>query len=200
MAIVELPSLAAGPRRRDWGDDWSPGLGRSLSRLGPRDACVIHFNDFAAGRPAQRAAHRARVVLVFHGRGLGSFDQVVVLRPSVDRPRFAPGGDRDGGEAVRLGFIGRLEHAKGGFEIPPLLARLAELEERPAVSIAPRERYAELVARLLAEDSHPAGSPGPCCGAGAERLALDGPQPGRREPRCVSEGGGGSQVARRSAP
>lgn len=269
LEIVEHLSPAAGPRWRDVGDDWSGSLGRTLARFGPDDACVVHFNDYAAARLAQRAARRSRVAIVFHGRGLGTWDehvasadrlvvlradtaeelaargarpeQLVVLRPSVDRLRFSPGGDRPEGDAVRLGFVGRLEHAKGVFEIPPLLARLAadgvsaraelagpfsdrqraelvaaassagvqdrvellgevpagelarrmrtwrlvllpsyteghplvaleacasgvpvaavegvlpaELDERPAVFIAPRRRYAELVARLLAEDS-----------------------------------------------
>lgn len=154
LEIVEHRALAAGPRWRDWGDDWSVGLGWALGRLGPEDACVIHLNDYPAARLAQRAARRTRVVLVFHGRGLGEFDehvsnadrlvvlredaatelrargasagQVAVLRPSVDRSRFSAGDGPPARDApVRLGFIGRLERSKGVEEIPRVLARLA---------------------------------------------------------------------------
>jgi glycosyltransferase involved in cell wall biosynthesis len=272
IEVVEHRALLSGPRWRDVGDDWSIGLGRMLSRLGEDDICVIHFNDYAGARLAHRAARRSRVVIVFHGLGLGTFDehlesadrlvvlrqnaaeallaggarpdQVVVLPPSVDRSRFSADGEAaEGGRDLRLGFVGRLEHSKGVFEIPPVLARLAadgiaaraelagpfsawqreqledaaaragvrdrmellgeipaneiaermrawrllllpsfteghplvaleacacrlpvaavdgvlpaELERRPAVSAAPRERYAELVARLLSEARRP---------------------------------------------
>ncbi len=154
LEVVEHRSLTSGPRYRDWGDDWSAGLRRTLGRLGPQDVCVVHLNDYAAGRLAQRAAGGARTVIVFHGRGLGRFDshlatadrlvvlradaadalraqgagqdQVVVLPPSVDRSRFAPGdGARSERPPVRLGFVGRLERSKGVLEIPVVLARLA---------------------------------------------------------------------------
>lgn len=154
LEIVEHLSLASGPRHRDWGDDWSWGLEMALARLGGDDVCVIHLNDYAAARLAQRAAHRSRVVIVFHGRGLGRFDEhlaaadrlvvlradaaeqlrawgapperVVVLPPSVDRTRFFPGPDTSPGDGpVCLGFVGRLERSKGVLEVPPLLARLA---------------------------------------------------------------------------
>lgn len=154
LEIVEHPSLTAGPRWRDWGDDWSLGLGRTLAGLGPADVCVIHLNDYAAARLAQRAAHRSRVVIVFHGRGTGRFDahlasadrlvvlredaadelrrrgarpgRVTVLPPSVDRSRFSPPAGRVVEEApARLGFVGRLEASKGVLELPAVLRRLA---------------------------------------------------------------------------
>lgn len=154
LDVVEHRSPTSGPRYRDWGDDWSVGLGRTLGRLGPQDVCVIQLNDYPAARLAQRAAAQARVVIVFHGRGLGRFDshlatadrlvvlradaadelraqgagreQVVVLPPSVDRSCFVPGdGVRSAGKPVRLGFVGRLERSKGVLEIPVVLARLA---------------------------------------------------------------------------
>jgi len=274
LEIVEHRSLASGPRHRDWGDDWSWSLERALARLGADDVCVIHLNDYAAARLAQRAAHRSRVVIVFHGRGLGRFDEhlaaadrlvvlradaadqlrawgadpdrIAVLPPSVDRERFFPAPDPppDGG-TVRLGFVGRLERSKGVLDIPAVLARLvargvdaraelvgpadpgqraeltevaaragvdgrievvgplpgaqlarrmrdwrlfllpshtegnplvaaeacatrlpvaavegvlpAELEARPGVGVAPRERYAELVERLLDQGRPPPG-------------------------------------------
>lgn len=153
LEVIEHRSLASGPRHRDWGDDWSASLGRALARLNSEDACVIHLNDYAAARLAQRAARRSRVVIVFHGRGLGAFDEhlasadrlvvlredaaaelrargarasrIAVLPPSVDRSRFSPGGDVPTlGGPVRLGFIGRLEASKGVQEIPRVLARL----------------------------------------------------------------------------
>lgn len=272
LRIAEHPSLASGPRFRDWGDDWSLGLGRALARLGAEDVCVIHLNDYAAARLAQRSACRSRIVIVFHGRGLGGFDehlataerlvvlranaaeelcasgarpgQVVVHAPSVDRSRFLhDGGAMPTDDPVRLGFVGRLERSKGVLEIPEVLARLAaegfparaelagpyereqraaleeaavragvrecveilgeltgadlarrmrewrllllpsyteghsitaleacacrvpvaavegvlpaELERRPCISSAPRERYAELVLRLLGEGRRP---------------------------------------------
>jgi len=154
LEIIEHFSLTTGPRFRDWGDDWSFGLERALARLGSDDVCVIHLNDYAAARLTQRAAAGSRVVIVFHGRGLGRFDQhvasadllvvlredaaaelrargarpeqVAVLVPSVDQATFAPdaGESADDGPA-RLGFIGRLERSKGVFDIPPLLAHLA---------------------------------------------------------------------------
>lgn len=272
LEVVEHRSLASGPRHRDWGDDWSAGLGRVLARLGAADVCVIHLNDYAAARLAQRAACRSRVVIVFHGRGLGAYDEhlasadhlvvlredaavelrargatasrITVLPPSVDRSQFSAGGDvATLGQPARLGFIGRLEASKGVQEIPPVMARLAgegisaraelagpftarqrgeleqeaaragvserieilgelpaaalaarmrgwrilllpsyteghplvaleacacrlpvaavegvlpaELERRPAVSVAPRERYQELVLGLIRDDRRP---------------------------------------------
>lgn len=155
LEIVEHASLSSGPSFRDWGDDWSLGLGRTLARLGADDACVIHLNDYAAARLTQRAAGGSRVVIVFHGRGLGSFDdhlasadrlvvlredaaaelrargarpeRIAVLPPSVDPARFAAhDGELPTDGPLRLGFIGRLERSKGVLEVPPLLARLAE--------------------------------------------------------------------------
>lgn len=153
LQIVENRSATSGPAWRDWGDDWSADLQRTLGRLRAQDVCVIHLNDYAAARLAQRAARRSRVVIVFHGRGLGSFDehlatadglvvlradaadelvargarpgQVAVLAPSVDRSCFVPGDDVTGTGLLRLGFVGRLERSKGVLEIPPVLARLA---------------------------------------------------------------------------
>lgn len=153
LEVVEHRSLASGPRHRDWGDDWSAGLGRALAGLGAADVCVIHLNDYAAARLAQRAAWRSRVVIVFHGRGLGVYDEhlasadhlvvlredaaaelrargatasrITVLPPSVDRSQFSAGGDiATLGQSARLGFIGRLEASKGVQEIPPVMARL----------------------------------------------------------------------------
>lgn len=151
--IVENLSLTSGPRWRDWGDDWSTSLERTLARLGPDDVCVIHLNGYAAARLAHRAARRSRVVIVFHGRGLGPFDehlstadrlvvlredaadellargarpgQVAVLRPSVDRSRFCPEAHPTEHEPLQLGFVGRLEPSKGVLEIPLVLARFA---------------------------------------------------------------------------
>lgn len=154
LEVVEHRALASGPRHRDWGDDWSASLGRALAGLGSEDVCVIHLNDYAAARFAQRAARRSRVVIVFHGRGLGDYDEhlatadhlvvlredaaaelrargatasrITVLPPSVDRSRFSAGDDvATLGEPARLGFIGRLEASKGVQEIPLVLARLA---------------------------------------------------------------------------
>lgn len=52
--------------------------------------------------------------------------QVAVLPPSVDRSRFdANAAHVEDGRPLRLGFVGRLEQAKGVFEIPPVLAGLA---------------------------------------------------------------------------
>lgn len=153
LEVVEHRSLASGPRHRDWGDDWSAHLEWALARLRSEDVCVIHLNDYAAARLAQRAAHRSRVVIVFHGRGLGAFDEhlatadglvvlredaaaelrtrgadasrITVLPPSVDRSRFSAGGDvATLSGPFRLGFIGRLEVSKGVQDIPRVLARL----------------------------------------------------------------------------
>ena len=152
-ALLELvihPSLFSGPRFRDWGDDWSLLLALAVRRLGPSDVCVLHLNDYAAARYAHRAAHRTRVVLVFHGRGLGRADdhllladrhvvlhcaaaeglqelgvpadRVVIMQPSIDTGIFVPGELR--GEELVLGFIGRLEGTKGVFEVPRVLAAL----------------------------------------------------------------------------
>ena len=153
LQIVENRSPASGPTWRDWGDDWSAALQRTLARLRADDVCVIHLNDYAAARLAQCAAHRSRVVIVFHGRGLGPFDehvttadrlvvlradaaeelvargarpdQVALLAPSVDRSRFRPADAVADSGLLRLGFVGRLERSKGVLEIPPILARLA---------------------------------------------------------------------------
>lgn len=153
LEVLAHRSLSSGPVWRDWGDDWSPGLGRKLARLEADDVCVIHLNDYPAARLAQLAASRCRVVIVFHGRGLGRFDhhlasaerlvvlrsdaaaallqsgarheQVVLLAPSVDRRRFAAvTPDRPDDERPLLGFVGRLERSKGVLELPGVLARL----------------------------------------------------------------------------
>lgn len=153
LEVVEHFALTSGPRYRDWGDDWSLGFGKTLAGLGPDDVCVIHLNDYVAARLAQRSAARSRVVIVFHGRGVGPFDdhlltaerlvvlradaahelveggarpeQVVVHPPSIDRSRFFTDPSQEEPGDSRLGFIGRLERSKGVLEVPPLLARLA---------------------------------------------------------------------------
>lgn len=197
LEIVEHPSLTSGPRYRDWGDDWSLSLQMTLMRLNPQDVCVIHLNDYAAARLAQRAARRSRVVIVFHGRGLGTFDEhlnaadrlvvlredaaeqlraqgapferVAVLPPSVDRARFFPGADiRNAGSPVRLGFVGRLERSKGVLEIPPLLASL----QREGI-----DARAELVGPADAEQRAQLGEAGARAGVN-DRIELVGSLPG----------------------
>lgn len=154
LPVVVHRSLTSGPRFRDWGDDWSPSLGRTLGRLGPGDVTVLHLNHYAAARLVHRAAWRSRVVIVFHGRGLGpwddhlaSADRLVVLReeaadqlyrngaapgavvamvPSVDRQLFhGPRQQPAPDGPVVLGFVGRVEGSKGALEIPALVAALA---------------------------------------------------------------------------
>jgi glycosyltransferase involved in cell wall biosynthesis len=150
LTIREHRALFTGPRFRDWGDDWSPGLGRALRRLGAEDVCVVHMNDYAAARFAQQAASKARVVIVFHGAGLGRHDEhltladrlvvlsdeatdglralgidtakIAVLRPSVDLSRFTPANGELGSPV--LGFVGRLDPAKGILDLPQLVAAL----------------------------------------------------------------------------
>ena len=153
LEVVEHRALASGPRYRDWGDDWSFALERTLRGLGAADVAVIHLNDYAAARFAHRAAAQARVVLVFHGRGVGSWDEhaagadlLVVLRedaatelrdrgagpariavvsPSVDRELFHPAAAPPAGPPV-LGFVGRLEASKGVLDVPHVLRVLAD--------------------------------------------------------------------------
>lgn len=154
LEVVEHRALMCGPRYRDWGDDWSLGLERTLGDLGADDACVIHLNDYPAARMAQRAAWRSRVVLVFHGRGIGRVDDhvdgahgLVVLRreardelcaggadparisvlvPSVDRSLFRPADHVAEQGPIRLGFVGRLERSKGVLEVPAVLRALSD--------------------------------------------------------------------------
>ena len=144
--VVEHRSLSSGPRLRDWGDDRSLSLERTLRRLGPADVCVIHLNDYRAARLVQRAAAGTRVVLVFHGHGLRGWEgadglvvlhreaaqaigapaeRIRVLTPSVDCARFAAATEPPAGPPV-LGFVGRLERSKGVFELLHVLARLPE--------------------------------------------------------------------------
>lgn len=150
LEIVEHRAVASGPRFRDWGDDWSASLERTLRRLGSDDVCVVHLNDYPAARLAQRAAHRATVVLVLHGRGVGRADdhlahadlvvalrsdaieelrrlgvderRLALVRPSVDRGSLAAPDGRP--PTAVLGFVGRLEPSKGVLELPPALAAL----------------------------------------------------------------------------
>jgi glycosyltransferase involved in cell wall biosynthesis len=115
---------------------------------------VIHLNDYPAARLAQAAAKRSRVVIVFHGRGLGRFDEhlaradrlvvlredaaqqlrlyppaaerVAVLTPSVDLSLFHPREKRADADLPLLGYVGRLEASKGVLEIPPTLRALVD--------------------------------------------------------------------------
>lgn len=148
LEISEHRAWFSGPRFRDWGDDWSWSLDRLLRRLGPRDVCVLHLNDYSAARLAERAASGCRVALVFHGRGLRAWetaDALVVLRedaaaalvadgaephrisvmsPSVDTAIFrapAPGAARSDS---LLGFVGRLEQSKGIGDLERVLQAL----------------------------------------------------------------------------
>lgn len=139
-----------------WGDDWSLSLGAKLRAAGPDDIVVVHMEAYAAARLALRAAHRARCVLVLHGRGIGArqdhaaVDRVVVLHdeslkelvqsglggdslikviPSVDRALFRP-ADRTKGHPIVLGYVGRLEESKGAFDLAPPLRQLKDLPVR----------------------------------------------------------------------
>lgn len=148
LEIVQHFALASGPRFRDWGDDWSYSLSRTLGRLTRDDVCVIHLNDYAAARLAERSARLTRVVLVFHGRGLGGWetsDAVVVLRddafedlrnagadprrlfvftPSVDTGLFRPSTAAK--SEMTFGFVGRFEESKGVAELPRVLAAVPQ--------------------------------------------------------------------------
>jgi len=147
------PSLTSGPALREWGDDWSRDLARYLSRLSHPDVCFVHLGGHASARLACRAAAGARTVVVFHGAFMGEWDRhldnadrlvvirrevacaliekgaraerVVQLSPSI-APEFAPaaGGFPDGPPI--LGFVGRAEASKGIFDIPEVVASLAE--------------------------------------------------------------------------
>jgi len=144
--VTEHRSLSSGPRWRFWGEDRSLSLERTIHRLGPKDACVIHLNDYRAARLVQNAAERTRVVLVFHGRGLRGWEagdrlavlhrraaeelaapavSIVVMTPSIDRECFSPAAALPAGLPV-LGFVGRAERSKGVFELPAVLAHLPE--------------------------------------------------------------------------
>lgn len=150
VRIQSHRATLAGPTWRDWGDDWSRGLGGALAQLGADDVAVIHLNGYEAARLAQRAAGRTRTVIVFHGRGVGPYDaylrnasalavlrddaatelvaggaapeRVHSLQPSVDKRLFRPPKGRSSDHVV--GFVGRLEHGKGVLELPHVVARL----------------------------------------------------------------------------
>jgi glycosyltransferase involved in cell wall biosynthesis len=208
LSFVEHRSLASGPRFRDWGDDWSASLGRAIRRLGPDDICVVHLNDYSAARLAERAAVHTRVVLVFHGRGLRGWEtadalavlhedagrelrdagagagRVHVLAPSVDTSVFHP--PETPGDSSILGFVGRLEEAKGIAELPRILQRVPEarieaagngelklsavtlLGELPAAEVAERMR----TWRLLLLPSHTEGYPRVALEAAASGLPV----------------------------
>lgn len=152
LRIQSHRAILSGPTWRDWGDDWSRGLGEALAQLGADDVAVIHLNGYEAARLAQRAASRTRTVIAFHGRGVGPYDaylgnasalvvlrddaatelvaggaapeRVRLLRPSVDKRLFSPPTGRSSDPV--LGFVGRVDHGKGVFELPHVLARLHE--------------------------------------------------------------------------
>lgn len=155
LTIREHGSLTSGPRFRDWGDDWSGSLGRYLRDLGPDDVVVLHLNDYAAARLAHRAAQPNRLVIVFHGMGVGQGDdhirtasaivvlrkdafsrlleegvdraRVVIMTPSVDRSLFHPPEVPARSRGIpTLGFVGRLEASKGVFELPRVLRGLKD--------------------------------------------------------------------------
>ena len=131
---------------------------------------MLHLNDYAAARYAHRAAHRTRVVLVFHGLGLGrsddhlltadrhvvlrrdaadglrelgvDSDRIVVMHPSVDKSLFRPATSLTSRPV--LGFIGRLEESKGVFEIPRVLQDLPDTTSVELVGTGSPEQVAAL--------------------------------------------------------
>jgi glycosyltransferase involved in cell wall biosynthesis len=198
LDVLVHRSRTSGPHWRDWGDDWSWSLGHSLARLGPADVVVLHLNSYAAARLAHRSAWRSRVVIVFHGMGVGAVDDhlssadgLVVLReeaahrlcregaepgrvslmaPSVERNLFF-GADDDvfPDAAPVLGFVGRVEQAKGAFEIPDLVHALLERgHDVRAELVGPVRRAGR---RCLAEAIARTGT--------GERIELLGPLPAK---------------------
>ena len=153
LAFEVHRSRLSGPRYRQFGQDWSPSLGRVLKRLGPDDVCVLHLNAYDAAKMADLHAARTRLVVVFHGRGTmpwgphpAGADRLLVLRedaaeeliqagaaadrvltvvPSIDRRIFSgPDGSSFPPGPPVAGFVGRADWAKGAFDIPPLVRAL----------------------------------------------------------------------------
>ncbi len=143
-------SRFSGPSFREWGDDWSRGLESHLGSLRPNDVVVIHLGGHPAASLAQRAAATARVVVVYHGVGLGSSrahsaeadllvvlrddladslvrrgarpDQVRILKPSIDTSVFVPTQTPFDEASPVLGFVGRGTAEKDWTAVPEALA------------------------------------------------------------------------------